>query len=85
MLRHFIVTPDMHKTHHSNQRPETDSNYSTLLSVWDRIAGTFTMRRDLRTLVFGFPKFSDPKWQKWRGLWKTPFVSTPQEAERKGE
>jgi sterol desaturase/sphingolipid hydroxylase (fatty acid hydroxylase superfamily) len=74
-LRLFIVTPDMHKMHHSNHRPETDSNYSTILSMWDRIAGTFTMRKNLRTLVFGLSEFSDPKWQKWRGLWKTPFVS----------
>jgi sterol desaturase/sphingolipid hydroxylase (fatty acid hydroxylase superfamily) len=37
-LRWFIVMPDMHKIHHSDWRAETDSNYSTLLSVWDRLA-----------------------------------------------
>lgn len=78
-LRLLIVTPDMHKMHHSDHQPETDSNYSTILSVWDRIAGTFTMRKDLSALVFGLREFQDPEWQKWRGLWKTPFVSVKKE------
>ena len=82
VLRLVIVTPDMHKMHHSNQRTETDSNYSTVLSIWDRIAGTFTMRRDLRTLVFGLNEFTGPCWQKWRGLWKTPFVSVRRNSEK---
>ena len=30
--------------HHSNRREETDSNYSTVLSVWDQITATFRMR-----------------------------------------
>ncbi len=81
LLRLVIVTPDMHKMHYSDHRPETDSNYSTILSVWDRLAGTFTMRRDLRTIVFGLKEYTDPKWQKWRGLWKTPFVSKPRTEE----
>ena len=32
-LRWLIVTPDMHKVHHSDQQPETDSNYSTVLRL----------------------------------------------------
>ena len=39
--RWVIVTPYMHKVHHSEWRPETDSNYSTVLSLWDRLAGSF--------------------------------------------
>lgn len=79
-LRLLIVTPDMHKMHHSDHQPETDSNYSTILSVWDRIAGTFTMRKNIRTLVFGLRDFKDPEWQQWRGLWKTPFVSVQKDS-----
>ena len=73
-LRLFIVTPDMHKVHHSDRRDETDSNYSTVLSVWDRLAATFRMRSDPKTLVFGLDEFTDPKWQNWWGMMKTPFV-----------
>jgi sterol desaturase/sphingolipid hydroxylase (fatty acid hydroxylase superfamily) len=63
----------MHKVHHSDWRPETDSNYSTVLSVWDRLACSFRMRSDPKTLVFGLGEFTDPGWQSWWGMMKTPF------------
>jgi sterol desaturase/sphingolipid hydroxylase (fatty acid hydroxylase superfamily) len=81
-LRLLLVTPDMHKMHHSNHQPETDSNFSTVFSVWDRLAGTFTMRKDVTTLVYGLREFADPSWQKWSSLWKTPFVSVKRKEEK---
>lgn len=42
ILRLVIVTPDMHRAHHSVLREEHDSNYGFNLSVWDRIFGTYT-------------------------------------------
>ncbi len=78
-LRWLIVTPYIHKVHHSDWRPETDSNYSTVLSVWDRLAGTFRMRSDPKTLVFGLQEFTAPEWQSWWGMWKTPFVNPASE------
>jgi sterol desaturase/sphingolipid hydroxylase (fatty acid hydroxylase superfamily) len=72
-LRWLVVTPSMHKVHHSDWRPETDSNYSTVLSVWDRLFGSYRMRPDPRTLVFGLNEFTDPEWQSWWGMMKTPF------------
>jgi sterol desaturase/sphingolipid hydroxylase (fatty acid hydroxylase superfamily) len=74
-LRWLIVTPDMHKVHHSDCQPETDSNYSTVLSVWDRLAWTFRTRLDPKTIVFGLEEFTDSSWQTWWGMWKTPFVA----------
>lgn len=41
-LRLVLVTPDMHRVHHSVHRNETDSNYGFCLSVWDRMFGTYT-------------------------------------------
>ena len=41
-LRLVIVTPDMHRVHHSIVRAEHDSNYGFNLSIWDRMAGTYT-------------------------------------------
>ncbi len=41
-LRLAIVTPDMHRVHHSIQRREHDSNYGFNLSIWDRLFGTYT-------------------------------------------
>ena len=40
-LSFLIVTPNMHKFHHHYQLPWTDSNYGNMLSIWDRIFGTF--------------------------------------------
>jgi sterol desaturase/sphingolipid hydroxylase (fatty acid hydroxylase superfamily) len=40
-LRWLLVTPAMHHVHHSAARLETDSNYGELLSVWDRVFGTY--------------------------------------------
>ncbi len=31
----------MHRNHHSNRQKETDSNYGTILSIWDRLLGAF--------------------------------------------
>ena len=60
-LRWFIVTPFMHKVHHSRIRDETDSNYSSLLSVWDRIARTYRRRDDPHEIEFGLDEFADEK------------------------
>jgi sterol desaturase/sphingolipid hydroxylase (fatty acid hydroxylase superfamily) len=74
-LRWLIVTPFMHKVHHSDWRPETDSNYSTVLSIWDRLFGSFRMRSDPETLVFGLNEFTATSWQGLWGMMKTPFVN----------
>jgi sterol desaturase/sphingolipid hydroxylase (fatty acid hydroxylase superfamily) len=41
VLRLVLVTPDMHRVHHSVRRDEHDSNYGFSLSVWDRIFRTY--------------------------------------------
>ncbi len=41
-LRVLIVTPDMHRVHHSVRYREHDSNYGFNLSIWDRMFGTYT-------------------------------------------
>lgn len=41
ILRRVLVTPDMHRVHHSIHRAEHDSNYGFALSIWDRLMGTY--------------------------------------------
>ncbi len=41
VLRLILVTPDMHRVHHSVHRSEHDSNYGFALSIWDRMFGTY--------------------------------------------
>ncbi len=40
-LRYIVVTPDIHRIHHSSWQPETDSNYSAVFPIFDIIFGTF--------------------------------------------
>jgi len=42
VIRSVLVTPDMHRIHHSVHRFEHDSNYGFALSWWDRLFGTYT-------------------------------------------
>lgn len=74
LLRALIVSPNMHRVHHSQLRPETDSNYSSIFSFWDRLAATFRRRGDPRTLEYGLPEFPGPPWQTLKGMLKTPFA-----------
>jgi len=72
VIRAIIVTPFMHKVHHSRWQPETDSNYASLFSWWDRLFGSFRMRDDPHALRFGLDEFSQPEDQTLAGLLATP-------------
>lgn len=76
-LRTLIVTPAMHKVHHSHLQPETDSNYTSLLSVWDRLFGSFRLRPDLAAIEIGLDDWSAPPFQTAKGLLATPFSRNP--------
>ena len=41
LMRRVLVTPDMHRVHHSVDRAEHDSNYGFALSIWDQVFGTY--------------------------------------------
>lgn len=41
-VRRLVVTPDMHRIHHSVVESERNSNYGFCLSIWDRLLGTYT-------------------------------------------
>ncbi len=58
-LNRFIVTPRMHGIHHSIVREETDSNWSSGLTVWDWLHGT--LKRDIKQseIVIGVPAYRD--------------------------
>ncbi len=44
ILRSAVVTPDMHRVHHSIHRSEQNSNFGFCLSIWDRVFGTYIAR-----------------------------------------
>jgi sterol desaturase/sphingolipid hydroxylase (fatty acid hydroxylase superfamily)/rhodanese-related sulfurtransferase len=71
-LRVFIVTPAMHKVHHSREVAETNSNYTSFLSVWDRLFGTFRIRADAREIRFGLNEFDAQQDLSLAGMMRTP-------------
>jgi len=71
-LRALVVTPAMHKVHHSRIKAETDSNYTSLLSVWDRLFSTFRLRPDLQNIELGLDDWSASPHQTFPGLLATP-------------
>ncbi len=75
-LRYLIVTPDMHRVHHSIEHDETDSNYGFNLAVWDLLFGTYVdqPRAGHDKMTIGLPDWQD---QMPTGLiWclKVPFL-----------
>lgn len=72
-LRLVLVTPHMHKVHHSREPRETDSNYSNILSVWDRVFGTHAARTDLAALRYGLDGVAADRAASLRGLLALPF------------
>lgn len=42
-LGYLIIVPSLHRVHHSRQRQEHDNNYGAVLSIWDRLFGTFAV------------------------------------------
>ena len=61
-LRWIVVTPDMHRVHHSIERRETDSNFGFNLAWWDRMFGTYRDQPiDGHTgMTIGIEQFRDP-------------------------
>ena len=77
IVRWFIVTPDMHRIHHSIKENETNSNFGFFMSIWDRLLGTY--RREPEGghsyMQIGLRNFREPKWQDLRWLIYLPFVT----------
>ena len=65
--------PDMHKGHHSRRPSETDTNYSNIFSLWDRLFGTFTPASRGVDVPYGLDGFDDPATQTTGGLLALPF------------
>lgn len=74
-LRIFIVTPHIHRLHHSDIKAETDSNYASVFSVWDRLFNSYSMREIINHFNLGLGnQFSNSQWNQLTGMLKLPFV-----------
>lgn len=72
-LRWLIVTPWMHWVHHSDYQPETDSNFSSVFSFWDRVFGSFRLVADPRALTLGLEETERRDWATLPGMLAMPF------------
>jgi sterol desaturase/sphingolipid hydroxylase (fatty acid hydroxylase superfamily) len=67
------VTPNMHKVHHSRDCGETDSNYGNILSIYDRILGSFTPTARAASVVYGIDDVDPVRAQSLPHLLAMPF------------
>jgi len=76
-LRLILVTPDMHRVHHSIEDDEANSNFGFSLPWWDRLFGTYRdqPRAGHINMTIGINKYRDPKIVSWLpGMLIMPFV-----------
>lgn len=76
-LRLFLVTPDMHRVHHSVEDDEANSNFGFSLPWWDRLFGTYRdqPRAGHQGMTIGINKFRNPKQVAWLpGMFALPFI-----------
>ncbi len=82
VIRSFIVTPDMHRVHHSVLPNETNSNFGFNLSVWDRLFGTYCAQpaKGHTEMTIGLKGFRDPREvDRLAGMLWLPFVRSDDE------
>lgn len=74
-LRWFIVTPDMHRTHHSVNYAEGNSNFGQIFPYWDRLFGTYIARpsKPVAQLRMGLPPTNPARRFDPLGLLSQPF------------
>ena len=79
VLRFIIVTPDMHRVHHSVIIRETNSNFGFNLPWWDRLFGTYRDQpaKGHEAMTIGLSQFRDPKRLTLPWLLMLPFTGDP--------
>jgi sterol desaturase/sphingolipid hydroxylase (fatty acid hydroxylase superfamily) len=94
LLNLLLVTPRMHGIHHSQVQEETNSNYSVVLSWWDRLHGTAVLGVPQASIVIGVPAYTSQDdnrlpntlllpFRAQRDYWRRPDGTRPSR-ERKG-
>jgi sterol desaturase/sphingolipid hydroxylase (fatty acid hydroxylase superfamily) len=80
VVRYLLVTPDMHRVHHSIVKREINSNYGFNLSIWDRMFSTYIDQPEMGhdNMTIGIAEFRDAKQvDQLPGMLALPFVGKP--------
>ena len=73
-LSKLIVTPYIHRIHHSLKWKESNSNFSSFLIIWDKIFKTFLPQGNISTPKYGIPGYTEEKYQHFSYMIKQPFI-----------
>ena len=86
VLRWIIVTPDMHRVHHSVEKPEHNTNFGFNLSCWDRVLGTYKDQpaKGHEGMIIGLKSFRERSWQSLPRLLSMPFFKPAETSLRSG-
>ena len=78
-MRCLVVTPDMHRVHHSVLPRETNSNYGFNLSLWDRLFGSYVAQPEYGHdgMCIGLNEFQSGRADKLKDLLRMPFLDSP--------
>jgi sterol desaturase/sphingolipid hydroxylase (fatty acid hydroxylase superfamily) len=76
-LAQLIVTPRMHGIHHSVIEEETNSNWSSGFTIWDRLHGTLRLDVPQDEISIGVPAYRDPEAVTLPRLIEMPFINQP--------
>ncbi len=76
-LNWLIVTPDVHAVHHSDLQAQTDSNYGTVLTLWDRLFGSYVDPARVKIPHFGLGYFHQPRDTGLARVLQQPFLFHP--------
>jgi sterol desaturase/sphingolipid hydroxylase (fatty acid hydroxylase superfamily) len=77
VLSIVFVTPNVHKIHHSRQISETNSNYANILTLYDRLLGTYTPAARAEHVVYGLDDAERLAAARLPGLLTSPFERDP--------
>ena len=93
VLAWLIITPRMHGIHHSIVAAETDSNFTNLFNIWDRLHGTLRLNVPQGKITIGVPAYRDAHeltffpllvmpFRRQKEYWRLPDGSRPERREQ---
>lgn len=71
----LLVTPAIHRVHHSPDPQQTNTNYGIMFSFWDRLFGTYRVADATSLQKFGLERLQDERWQTLPGMLTTPIAA----------
>jgi sterol desaturase/sphingolipid hydroxylase (fatty acid hydroxylase superfamily) len=82
LAQRVLITPALHRAHHVSDWRDLDTNFGTILSAWDRLAGTLHASDGSRRVVTGLPDWEGPEAPSLSESLRLPFTHAPRRGRR---